>query len=187
MLHSSVIFGGYGRKSKVRGEVFFPCTRCSALNTFALLENYGYGQLYGVRLAKFKTDRFLVCSQCQDSYGLEAHQWEQAMLVGAGLKSRGYELSMKEMAESAVELARKVFPDSADDVRALLWEQLGEAPPLDEGEAEHGWAQIEAAGEDVKVCPECAEAVKAAARKCRFCGYRFEGETGYEHASDSVG
>ena len=34
----------------------------------------------------------------------------------------------------------------------------------------------EAAG-DTKVCPECAETVKAAAKKCRFCGYRFDGET----------
>lgn len=34
------------------------------------------------------------------------------------------------------------------------------------------------AGGDTKVCPECAETVKAAARKCRFCGYRFDGEEG---------
>jgi hypothetical protein len=27
---------------------------------------------------------------------------------------------------------------------------------------------------DTKVCPECAETVKAAAKKCRFCGYRFD-------------
>jgi Uncharacterised protein family UPF0547 len=26
---------------------------------------------------------------------------------------------------------------------------------------------------DSKICPECAEAVRAAARSCRFCGYRF--------------
>jgi hypothetical protein len=26
-----------------------------------------------------------------------------------------------------------------------------------------------------KTCPDCAESVLAAARKCRFCGYRFEG------------
>lgn len=28
---------------------------------------------------------------------------------------------------------------------------------------------------DEKVCPDCAETIKAAARVCRFCGYRFDG------------
>jgi ATP-dependent Clp protease protease subunit len=32
-----------------------------------------------------------------------------------------------------------------------------------------------------KTCPECAEEVKAAARICRFCRYRFDGELGAEH------
>jgi predicted amidophosphoribosyltransferase len=30
--------------------------------------------------------------------------------------------------------------------------------------------------EATKLCPDCAEEVKAAARVCRFCGFRFEGE-----------
>jgi hypothetical protein len=30
-----------------------------------------------------------------------------------------------------------------------------------------------AASTEMKVCPDCAEEVRAAARKCRFCGYRF--------------
>jgi hypothetical protein len=29
------------------------------------------------------------------------------------------------------------------------------------------------APEEMKVCPDCAEEVKSAARKCRFCGYEF--------------
>jgi hypothetical protein len=30
-----------------------------------------------------------------------------------------------------------------------------------------------------KVCPECAETVKAAARRCRFCGHSFVESSGY--------
>jgi Uncharacterised protein family UPF0547 len=29
--------------------------------------------------------------------------------------------------------------------------------------------------EDLKKCPDCAEMVRAEARVCRFCGYRFDG------------
>jgi predicted RNA-binding Zn-ribbon protein involved in translation (DUF1610 family) len=34
-------------------------------------------------------------------------------------------------------------------------------------------APVVAAAPDTKTCPDCAETVLAAARKCRFCGYEF--------------
>jgi hypothetical protein len=37
-----------------------------------------------------------------------------------------------------------------------------------------------AVSEDTKRCPDCAETILAAARKCRFCGYRFDRTTGNE-------
>lgn len=50
-------------------------------------------------------------------------------------------------------------------------------------EAEHnGHGGGQAAGSpsavaepDLKACPDCAEHVRSAARKCRYCGYRFDG------------
>jgi hypothetical protein len=41
-------------------------------------------------------------------------------------------------------------------------------------------------GDDWKQCPECAEFVRAEARKCRFCGWRFDGATADANASAGV-
>lgn len=39
---------------------------------------------------------------------------------------------------------------------------------------------------DVKTCPECAEEVRAEASKCRFCGFRFDGNFEKPSPADKV-
>ena len=34
--------------------------------------------------------------------------------------------------------------------------------------------EITVLSEDSKICPDCAETIKAAAKKCRFCNYSYE-------------
>jgi hypothetical protein len=177
-----MIFGGYGRKSKVRGEVFFPCTRCDTLNAFGLVENYGYGQLYGVRVAKYKTNRAMLCSHCQDGYGLTKEQWAEAIAMSDSLKGRLDSMSASAMAASAVQLSRRIFPELTEDVRELLAEQLDEMPralprptaALPEPILRETPALLRAT--DSKSCTDCGESVRTAARKCRFCGYRFDSD-----------
>ena len=60
-------------------------------------ECLGYRQLYGIRIAKLKTNRFMLCSQCQDGHELEPAQWEQALerlSVGKGAPTSN--LSMRD-------------------------------------------------------------------------------------------
>lgn len=37
-----------------------------------------------------------------------------------------------------------------------------------------GKSGLESEESEMKTCPDCAELVKSAAKKCRFCGYRFD-------------
>ena len=82
-----MIFGGYGKKRKHRGDVIYPCVECGdALSVHGLVETYGYGQLYGVRVAKVGTQRGMICSKCHRGWELTKPQWIAAMEISKGLK-----------------------------------------------------------------------------------------------------
>lgn len=56
---------------------------------------------------------------------------------------------------------KKITPPERAEAFALVVQRLAAAPTL-------------AARSEEKICPMCAESVKAAARVCRFCGHQFE-------------
>jgi len=114
-----MIFAGFGNKAKVRGEVFYPCFRCERMTTFALLETYNYGSLYGVRLAKVGTKRLFVCSFCQGSTALNRQQWEACREIANGLTARR-EITESDMRTCVFDVARRVFPGQAAMVAELM-------------------------------------------------------------------
>jgi hypothetical protein len=134
-----VIFGGYGRKMKQRGEVYFICFECERLNVFGLLENYGYAQVYGVRVAKYKSERFMACSHCQRGWDLDQQQWTHALRVAKVLRVQP-NLTPRQLAQSALVLAEGAFPDLSSSVREVLADELSDGlddifkvlPPADD-------------------------------------------------------
>jgi Uncharacterised protein family UPF0547 len=58
---------------------------------------------------------------------------------------------------------------------AFLEQERAAADEHRDGYATTGGATVGAAEPDLKACPDCAESVRSAARKCRYCGYRFDG------------
>jgi hypothetical protein len=181
-----LIFGGYGKKAKHRGDVFYPCASCvTTVATYGLVETYGYGQLYGVRIAKVGTHRFMVCSRCQSGRELTRDQWEAARIISRQIDSLRV-ITEQDAAACAIEVARRLFPAEVADVQTLFIEEPRQLDPAPAAESTStpvvvGTETRGTADGEWKTCPDCAEEVRAAARKCRFCGYRFAppvGETG---------
>lgn len=163
----TIIFGG-GSKLKNPGGLWVPylCRPCDGLSSFLVVENYKYGHVYGIRLAKYKAKYFLVCSRCDGAIPVESKERFQMAQAIARRVETDPDIASSTLAVVA-EVARFVLgePDLADALVAAD-NAPAEVPP-------QSAAAVSAAHE--KVCPDCAEAVKAAARKCRFCGYQFEG------------
>jgi hypothetical protein len=115
-----LIFGGYGKKRKHRGDVFFPCKSCNTVNTFGLVESYGYGQLYGVRIAKVGTNRYMLCSHCRQGYNLTKEQWQQMMVLSREIKHRSHLLTEDVIASYAVSVGRILSATHGERVTEIL-------------------------------------------------------------------
>lgn len=84
------IFFGGGTKTKNPGghTVPFYCSRCSQPGAFSVLENYTYGHLYGIRLAKYKAKHFLACETCDAVYPIPTVEgFRRAQQLSAQIQS----------------------------------------------------------------------------------------------------
>ena len=71
----TIIWGG-GRKSKNPGDAALPfwCGREGEIKIFGVLENYRYGHLYGIRIAKWDTRRWIECVDCEFKVAIPTKQ-----------------------------------------------------------------------------------------------------------------
>lgn len=75
----TVIWGG-GRKSKNPGSAAVPfwCGREEELRVFGIFENYRYGHIYGIRIAKWDTHRWMECGDCEYKLPIPSKEGFQA-------------------------------------------------------------------------------------------------------------
>ncbi|NIM96431.1 MAG: hypothetical protein GTO18_22250 [Anaerolineales bacterium] len=109
---------------------------------------------------------------------IETLRGEGVRPIGVDLESTDVDqimranISASALRSSAIEQAQLEASVTGEEAPLLIESHEDDNPTDEEPEAE---APVSPEGE-YKECPDCAEMVRVRARKCRFCGYRFDEE-----------
>jgi hypothetical protein len=122
------IIWGTGGKSKNPGGLWVPyfCTSCDRVQSFSVTENYRYGQVYGIRIAKYKAKYFLVCHTCDRVYQVETKEgFIRAQEIARKIEAFGLETGNGLMGYVA-EVARDVLNNQklADAIESDIKKEL---------------------------------------------------------------
>lgn len=177
-----VLFGG-GAKSKNPDGAAVPyfCESCGSLRIFGLLENYRYGHVYGIRVAKWNTQRWLECLECRASLPIPD---SQAFNEAKAISLRWNQINGDSLTEGQVyftcgQVAESVLRDSQAAVS--FFDLVGDQLPPQSTPAEIVELPIQP-GEPVfqpegnpisdtdKYCPKCEMEESSVMKFCPECG-----------------
>lgn len=166
------IFWGAGSKTKNYDNLWVPffCSSCQKLSPFSVVENYKYGQVYGIRIAKFKSKYFLVCPTCDRVIVIEDKmKFQAAQKIARDIKTQ--DLENVDINLYVIEVAREVIInyELANELEKIITEGKAKVKSSKEPKKIDKTKELD----NTKVCPDCAETVKFAAKKCRFCNFVF--------------
>lgn len=157
---------GSGSKNKNPEEAFVPyfCGRCDTFQNFAVLENYRYGHLYGVRIAKWNTTRWLQCLGCEGSIDIpDVEAFNAAKEISRSWKPLiGTEPDMSKILRVCSQVAIRVSRDV--DAGKKFAELAGDMSEYQKA-AEASVFEL-----DEKFCPSCDEQRDSSENFCGECG-----------------